>query len=235
MDEEERRRVRRDAKFPQGGVELSDFSYRIQPAKIDPKEKVNLLESHEESGVLRPQPFRAAADELRRKGEDSEASALEIEWRKRAGLANRPVVLGSCPTRYQPWYRSGLYWPRRGTSAFLRWTVGYGFRPWRVLFWAVGFIIPMWIFLALMPAHAFALVPVGTGFKYAKPTWASALLCATEALLPAVHLGPVADLKPADHSAAGILVAYVQAVVSIAGWILAAALGAGIAAAIRKG
>jgi len=225
MDEEERRRVRQKAGFPRDGIELFDFNYKMQPVKIEPKTKVALLESHE-SGALRPQPFRAAADELRRKGENLEASALEIEWRRRSALANRPEVPNSCPARYMPWHKTPVYWLKRGQSAFLRWTVGYGFRPWRVLYWAAGVIAAMSIFLALMPRSAFV--------HGLKPSSEVAVLCAAQTFLPLIRLGPLAELSPTADSGAGIVVGYVQAGVSIVGWILAAALGAGIVGFIRK-
>lgn len=225
MDDDERRRTRQAAKFPKKGIELSDFSFRIQPREIETKTRVDYLES-QEVGAMRPQPFRAVADELRRKGEGSKAKALEIEWRKRSARGNRPKVPGSHPPRNLPWYRCQGYWLNRAWSALFRWTVGYGFRPGLALLWAAALISLFSVILVWAPADAFE-----TGDDPIPPI---AVLGAIETFLPVVQLGPLAKILPTATTTWGQLVGCVQAFVSIAGWILAAAFLAGVSESVRK-
>jgi hypothetical protein len=89
----------------------------------------------------------------------------------------------------------------------------------------VGLIALMAAILVWAPQDAFYNMP--------EPGLAVAVLSATQAFLPLVQLGRLAELNTTSTTV-GILVGYAQAIVSLAGWILAAVFIAGVSGVVKK-
>lgn len=138
VNDQEKEEFRRRKGFPAGGAELTGFEYVHQPESGE-FALVDCLESAQAPGEFKAQPFVTAAEVLRRDGDDAGARDLEIEWRKREIRSRRP--------RGEKWYVFRGYWISRAWHATLRWTIGYGFKPARVLWWSLGII---GIFTALL-------------------------------------------------------------------------------------
>lgn len=106
-------------------------------------------------------------------------------------------------------------------SVVLRWTIGYGFAPWRSLPWIAGLYLAAWTVFATAPKGAFTTTSQSTGgFQPA--------LHAMDTLVPIVQLG-----AGTRWAATGGYVWW-EVFFSASGWFVGAVLAAGFAGVFRR-
>jgi hypothetical protein len=157
----------------------------------------------------RPQPYEQLAASYRRKGDDARARQVLVakQWHCRASHSSR-------------WRR----WPAIAWSALLRATIGYGYRPWLVVWPAtVLFLTGWWVFDRdydqgdIVPK---ADNPADLTFNAARYT--------ADLLLPVANLGERARFAVVGN-AAWHAFAY-----TLAGWLLAIVLVAGLTGVFKR-
>lgn len=244
MTDGTKRENRRSRGLPGDGVELSGFTFLIQPQELDTADRVGFIEAAQQEGDHRWQPYAAAADELRRKGDTKAANELEIEWRKRDIRNKRP--------KHEKWYVFHGYWLSRAWQAVLRWTIGYGYRPARVVLWALGIIAIFAVMVGLgnqpdsiAPTHSPSGDPICTEQQSNQQAGPSApvtcayptmypIAYAADAFLPVVNLGQTDNWAPAGGNGYGVVLAAVQWIVILSGWVLTAIFVAGLTNVVKR-
>ena len=150
-----------------------------------------------------PEPYEKLAATYRHEGDDAAARKVLIEkqWRRRAS------------------HKSKLRrWPAMAWSSVLRATIGYGYRPWLVLWpMALLFLIGWWL-LSLDRSHQLI---VATTDKPPFPTFSAARYTA-DLLLPVANLGERAKFMAIGSAAWHCFV------FTLIGWLLAIVLVAGL-------
>jgi hypothetical protein len=189
-------------------ISLNGFTYttiRADPPTV--AERLSWLR-RDPAGYL-PNSYEQLAASYRRKGDDAQARQVLIakQWHRRASHASR-------------WRR----WPAIAWSAVLRTTIGYGYRPWLVLWWAGAlFLIGWWVFDRdydkgdIVPK---ADDPASLTFNAARYT--------ADLLLPVANLGERARFT-AVGDAAWHAFAW-----TLAGWLLAIVLVAGLSGVFKR-
>lgn len=157
----------------------------------------------------RSQPYQQLAAVARTAGHDGESRRALIAQR------NDQLKRGGLPLSSRAWARV--------TKA----TVGFGYQPWRALFWAL-------LLLAIAMGIAFfvpgALVDVGTGDPC---TAVKTIQVAVDMVIPLVKTSVGTDCR-VSSSAGGQLVGSLGVGLSLLGWALTALFAAGFTSAIRK-
>jgi hypothetical protein len=188
---------------------LSGFTYTtiISNPPITVAHRLRWLR-RDPAGYL-PHPYEQLAASYRRKGDDARARQVLIakQWHRRAS--------------HSSWWRRGL---AIGWSILLWATIGYGYRPWRVLWCAaVLFLTGRWVFTRdydqgdIVPK---ADNPAGLTFNAARYT--------ADLLLPVANLGERAKFT-AIGDAAWHAFAW-----TLAGWLLAIVLVAGLSGVFKR-
>src|SRR5664280_1720459 len=191
-------------------LRLEGFTYEaIHAPEPSARSRLRWVERHQ--GGYTPQPYEQLAGVYRRAGEDSSARTVAIA-KQQARRAS--------PKEW--WAR----WPSRAWSFFLRWTIGYGYRPTLVLPYLVGlFAVGSLILNHADHAHPSMLAPTKTG--PAQPGF-NAARYTLDLLLP------VANLRQRD---AFILHGYATWWVfglTLGGWLLALVLVAGLTGVFKR-
>jgi len=193
-------------------LHLKGFVYEaIDDPNITCRERLDWLRLHRDAHgqtVYLPQLYEQLAAVYRRAGDHKGARMVAITRQqvRRAHSSRR-------------WAR----WPSRAWSVFLRWTIGYGYRPALVLPWLIGLFIVGWVvFDRAFPAHLHPANggPDQPGFNPARYT--------LDLLLP------VANLKQRDAFVPDGGVAWWAFGLSLAGWLLAAVVVAGLTGVFKR-
>jgi hypothetical protein len=187
-------------------LSLDGFVYdAINAQGVTPQVRLDWLRRHQ--GDYVPQPYEQLAAVYRRAGDHEGARTVDIAKQQ----VRRAKVKG--------WAR----WPSRAWSGFLRWTIGYGYRP--------GLVIP----------YLIALFAVGwLVFDYAYPADLRPAKSGSEQ--PEFHparytldlLLPVANLKHRDAFVPHGYVGWWAFGLSLAGWLLAAVVVAGLTGVFKR-
>ncbi|BBH64236.1 hypothetical protein ACTI_09210 [Actinoplanes sp. OR16] len=150
-----------------------------------------------------PNGYSHLADVLRKHGHASEAKHVLIESQRRR------------------WRRTGTWRvPSALWSGLLRWTFGYGYRPWRGAAWLIGVIVVGTAYFNSVGPSAFTKTNGAPPFN--------ALLYTVDSLLPVVDLGYGKWIPSGlSHAMTSVLV--------LLGWLLATALIAALAGVFRRG
>jgi hypothetical protein len=187
-------------------LDLEGFIYEaIDVRYVTPRQRLDWLRRHQ--GGYQPQPYEQLAAVYRQAGHDQGARTVAIAKQQ----ARRASVAG--------W----AHWPSRAWSFFLRWTIGYGYRPARVLPWLVGLFAVGWlVFDRAYPTH---MRPAKSG---AEQPGFNAARYTLDLLLP------VANLKQRDAFVPHGSAAWWAFGLSLAGWLLAAVVVAGLTGVFKR-
>jgi hypothetical protein len=177
------------------------------------------------------QPYNQLADVLRKQGREDDARRVLIqkEWDALDGASSGPFS----------WGRNRLYWA----------TVGYGYRPWRAGFWVAGFVLIGACLFKFGYKNGIIRPSKPEGFLgdgQIAPDYPmfNSFVYAFETLTPLVDLhhaeywtinpkkGGRVKWLPIDLTSGQLLRGYFWAH-TVIGWVLAAALGAGLAGLLR--
>ena len=170
----------------------------------------------------RPQAYNRLATAYRAAGVDDAAREVLLA-KQRARTKARPTrqfgtsrVLHAVVERVQ-----------RGTRGvwdlFLTYSIGYGYRPGRIVYWLAGALaIATPLFAALHPAQVLPARPEG-----AQPTF-NPFLYSLDLLLPVASLGQRGAFVTQGFAA------WASATFTIAGWLLGAVLVAGLGGVFRR-
>jgi hypothetical protein len=198
-----------DARTWPDTIRLNGFSYAAIAAQppITVGERLGWLR-RDPAGYL-PQPYEQLAETFRREGHDARARQVLIA-KQRHRRARHP----------SRWRR----WPAVCWSALLRVTIGYGYRPWQVLLPAAVLFLTGWLVFDrdydqgdIVPK---ADNPADLKFNAARYT--------ADLLLPVANLGERAKFTAVD-AAAWHAFAY-----TLAGWLLAIVLVAGLTGIFKR-
>lgn len=165
------------------------------------------LDRHKE-GYL-PQPYEQLASVCRRIGHESAARRVEIAKQR----ARRADVRG---------WRHG---PSVAWSAFLRWTIGYGYRPALALFWLLGLLALGWVLFDV--AYPKNFKPANSSSTVDRPDFHPARYTADLLL-------PVVNFKQRDAFVAHGWAAWAAFGFTFAGWLLAAVVVAGLTGVFKR-
>ena len=183
---------------------LAGFKYealRPEPPTVSVKKRIRWLATDPDGYA--PNAYTQLADVMRKRGHAPEAKRILVESQR------------------QRWRRSGpLRMPYGTWSALLRFTFGYGYRPWLVLAWLAAVIAGGSVYFDSVGTSAFTEANGAPPFN--------ALLYTIDSLLPFVDLG-YSKWVPKGSAHA------VSSVVVIVGWLLASALVAALAGLFRRG
>lgn len=102
------------------------------------RQKTDHLRHH-----FRPQPWTQAIKVLREMGCDSDSRELAI-CREVARARSKPWMISFGQRNNKRSIHIGSFW-----DEFLRLAVGYGYKPWRALYWSAGIILFSWLVFAL--------------------------------------------------------------------------------------
>jgi hypothetical protein len=185
---------------------LDGFVYEaIDAWGVTPQVRLDWLRRHQ--GDYVPQPYEQLAAVYRRAGDHEGARTVAIAKQQ----VRRAQVKG--------WAR----WPSRAWSGFLRWTIGYGYRPGLVLPYLIALFAVGWlVFDYAHPAH---LRPAKSGSE--QPEFHPARYT-LDLLLP------VANLKHRDAFVPHGYVGWWAFGLSVAGWLLAAVVVAGLTGVFKR-
>jgi hypothetical protein len=201
-------------------ITITGFSYdSLGPeAKFNVQDRIEWLRRNE---PFSPDPYTQLQTVYRRFGNEADA--------RKVGIAREDDLRR----------RGGLSWPIWIWKWFLRWSVGYGYRPWQAL---VPLLILLFIGALLynLPAGRPAMVQT----KDESPTDASVcpesyscfmpLAYALDVLLPVVDLHQESKWLPADERPWGSWYTGLTWVLISSGWLLTSAVVGGMASILRK-
>jgi hypothetical protein len=159
-----------------------------------------------------PQPYEQLASALRRQGNDHDARAVLInaQWRRRLTVnswADRVLL----PVRF--------VW-----SLLLRITLGYGYKPWRILLPIAALYAFGWWWFDRAEAHGHIVAAQGAG----RHVDFHAGLYTADVLAPGVSLGVRDDFVALGH------IEWWTSAYAIAGWLLLALFIAGLAGVFKR-
>jgi hypothetical protein len=190
---------------------LEGFIYEaIDGPKVTPRGRLDWLLLHKQADgrtVYAPQPYEQLATVYRKAGDHEGARTVAIA-KQQARLAS-----------VEGWAR----WPSRAWSAILRWTIGYGYKPALALPWLVGLFAVGWV--VFDNAHPSYLRPAKSGLG--QPGFNPARYT-LDLLLP------VANLKQRDAFVPHGYAAWWAFGLSLAGWLLAAIVVAGLTGIFKR-
>jgi hypothetical protein len=188
-------------------LRLEGFVYEaIDAPNITPRQRLDWLRRHQ--GGYAPQPYEQLAAVYRRAGNHEGARTVAIaKQQARRAQAKR-------------WW---VRWPSRAWSGFLRWTIGYGYRPALALPWLAGLFAVGW--LVFDHAYQTHLRPAGLGSEQPEFNPARYTL---DLLLP------VANLKQRDAFVPHGYAAWWAFGLSFAGWLLAVVVVAGLTGVFKR-
>lgn len=187
-------------------IRLEGFTYdALESADaISARRRLTWLERDDRG--YSPQPYEQLASAYRRTGRDDSARIVSIEKERR----RRSPVLS------RPWRWGGESW-----SALLRWTIGYGYQPTRVL-----------------PYLLSLLVLGATGMRFAYPEHVSLKPGAVGAFNAYIYtldlLLPVVNLKQRDLFSVDGWATWWVLGLTLAGWLIAAVVVAGLTGLFRR-
>ena len=188
-------------------LKLEGFVYEaIGPPAVTPKQRLGWLRRHQD-GYL-PQPYEQLASVYRQAGNDQAA---------------RTVVIAKQQARRAHARRWWVRAPSRAWSFILRWTIGYGYRPALALPYLAGLFVIGWVVFGhaypteLRPAKS---GPEQPGFNPARYT--------LDLLLP------VANLHQRDAFVPHGYAAWWAFGLTLAGWLLAAIVVAGLTGVFKR-
>lgn len=178
----------------------------IAAPNVTPRQRLGWLRCHQ--GGYVPQPYEQLAAAYRRAGNHEGARTVAIaKQQARRAQARR-------------WW---VRWPSRLWSGFLRWTIGYGYRPALVLPWLAGLFVVGW--LVFDHAYQTHLRPAKSGVE--QPEF-NAARYTLDLLLP------VANLGQRDGFVAHGYAAWWAFGLSLAGSLLAAVVVAGLTGVFKR-
>jgi hypothetical protein len=188
-------------------LRLEGFVYEaIDAPNVTPRQRLDWLRRHQ--GGYAPQPYEQLAAVYRRAGNHEGARTVAIaKQQARRAQAKR-------------WW---VRWPSRAWSGFLRWTIGYGYRPALALPWLAGLFAVGW--LVFDHAYQTHLRPAGLGSEQPEFNPARYTL---DLLLP------VANLKQRDAFVPHGYAAWWAFGLSFAGWLLAVVVVAGLTGVFKR-
>lgn len=196
-------------------VELHGFRYTtIGPRELPTRSRLEWLGRNVDD--FDPQPYEQLASVYAGQGAEEAARQVQIAKQRRRRARRRH------PLRRWP----GLAW-----SAFLRATIGYGYRPWFILWWLFGLLAGgTWLFGREHAAGR--LVPTGdaSGSGGADEAGRSfdAFRYSMDLLLPVIGLREDAAYAPVGHTA------WYTFGYTCAGWLLALVLVAGLTGVFKR-
>jgi hypothetical protein len=188
-------------------LKLEGFVYEaIDAPAVTPKQRLGWLRRHQD-GYL-PQPYEQLASVFRQAGNDQAARTVAIaKQQARRAHARRW------------WVRA----PSRAWSFILRWTIGYGYRPALALPYLAGLFVIGWVVFGhaypteLRPAKS---GPEQPGFNPARYT--------LDLLLPVANLDQRDAFVPHGYAA------WWAFGLTLAGWLLAAIVVAGLTGVFKR-
>jgi hypothetical protein len=191
-------------------LRLEGFAYdAIDAPGVSARSRLRWVERHQ--GGYAPQPYEQLAGVYRRAGEDTSARTVAIA-KQQARRAS--------PKRW--WAR----WPSRAWSFFLRWTIGYGYRPTLVLPYLVGlFAVGSLVLNHADHAHPSMFAPTKTG--PAQPGF-NAARYTLDLLLPVANLKQRDTFIPLGYATWWVFG------LTLGGWLLALVLVAGLTGVFKR-
>ncbi|MFI0452678.1 hypothetical protein [Actinomadura sp. 6N118] len=191
-------------------VRLNGFIYEhISAPNVTARQRLEWLR-RQDGGYL-PQPYEQLAEVYRRAGDES---------------ASRIVAIAKQRARRAQAARWWARWPSQVWSWVLRVTIGYGYRPALVLpYLAVLFAAGWMVFAHAHPDH---VRPARTAADTVQPSF-SAARYTLDLLLP------VANLRQREAFVADGYAAWCAFGLSLAGWLLAAVVVAGLTGVFKRG
>jgi len=188
-------------------LRLEGFVYEaIDAPAVTPKQRLGWLRRHRWGYA--PQPYEQLASVYRRAGNDQAARTVAIaKQQARRAQASRG------------WVRA----PSRAWSLVLRWTIGYGYRPALALPYLAGLFVIGWVVFS--HAYPTALRPAESGpgqpeFNPARYT--------LDLLLPVANLHQREAFVPRGYAA------WWAFGLTLAGWLLAAVVVAGLTGVFKR-
>ena len=188
-------------------LKLEGFVYEaIDAPDVTPKQRLGWLRRHQD-GYL-PQPYEQLASVFRQAGNDQAA---------------RTVVIAKQQARRAHARRWWVRAPSRAWSFILRWTIGYGYRPALALPYLAGLFVIGWVVFGhaypteLRPAKS---GPEQPGFNPARYT--------LDLLLPVANLHQRDAFVPYGYAA------WWAFGLTLAGWLLAAIVVAGLTGVFKR-
>jgi hypothetical protein len=200
---------RDDARTWPDSIMLLGFTYASIDANpaISPTGRLRWLR-RDPAGYL-PQPYEQLASVYRREGHDEAARQVLIAKQRRRRASH--------PSRWRRW--------PAGVWSWLLWgTIGYGYRPWRVLWPAVGLLLLGWWLFDL--DHRRDLISPATDEQPA-PVFHAARYTA-DLLLPVANLGERAKFLALGEAA------WHAFAFTLSGWLLAIVLVAGLTGIFKR-
>jgi uncharacterized protein YjbI with pentapeptide repeats len=186
-------------------LDLAGFAYdEIEAPEVGINDRLGWI--RREPGYS-PQPYEQLAAVNRRAGNDAAARAVMIakqRERRRSSL------------------RRAARWPNSAWSFFLRWTIGYGYRPGRVLPWFLALFGAGVIALNRAYPTQFTRTRGGEGVEFHAISYVLDLLL------------PVANLKQRDAFVPHGYAYWWVLGLTLSGWLLAAVLVAGLSGVFKR-
>ncbi|MGF7235405.1 MAG: hypothetical protein ACQSGP_10685 [Frankia sp.] len=237
--------------LPGPRVDLVGFNYEVIHALAEQgwRHRLRWLESRPtlvagadgrhspERTLFHAQPYGHLAAMYRRHGDNASARAVRIAQQQ---AIDRQIRAGA----------SSATWLRYPARRMLYLTVGYGYRPWRVAWWAAGVMLVMYALLTVAPAGA--MIPSERSLSAAANSGAlarqapvaeqcpRAFPClsragyAADVFLPIVDLDQEASWRPSGRGGWGrALVAY-QWFAIASGWVLTTIVIAAVTGVVRR-
>ncbi|HEV8195676.1 MAG TPA: hypothetical protein VGP87_03465 [Gemmatimonadales bacterium] len=190
-------------------LRLSGFTYTTIDARPPITVANRLRWLHRDPAGFLPQPYEQVAETYRREGHDDRARQVLIAKQRHRRASHR-----------SRWRR----WPAIAWSGVLRATIGYGYRPWLVLWPTVVLFLTGWWLFARDYDQGYIVPkadnPSTLTFNAARYT--------ADLLLPVANLGERAKFT-AVGDAAWHAFAY-----TLAGWLLAIVLIAGLSGVFKR-
>jgi hypothetical protein len=195
--------VENEASWPRG-LYLDGFVYDVlyetPPVKVTAR--LRWLTRNQEGYA--PQPYEQLVAVYRKAGRDDDA---------------RKVAIAKQRCR-----RHTLNLPSRAWNSLLRWTVGYGYRPWQAGLWLVA----LWLIGTLIFAGTHANGQVTPAKKPEELQHFNPLVYALDVLLPIVNLGQEGGWVPHRFAAVAFWL------LALAGWVLTTAVVAALTGLIKR-
>jgi hypothetical protein len=151
-----------------------------------------------------PQPYEQLAAVYRRAGRDQDARTVAIAKQRRR--------------------RASLNLPSKAWNSLLRWTVGYGYRPWQAGLW----LLALWLVGTLIFDRTHANGLVTPAKKPEELQHFNPLVYALDVLLPIVNLGQEGGWVPHRFAAVTFWL------LALAGWVLTTAVVAALTGLIKR-
>jgi hypothetical protein len=151
-----------------------------------------------------PQPYEQLTAVYRRAGRDEDARTIAIGKQRRRRATLKP--------------------PAKAWNSLLRWTVGYGYRPWQAGLWLAALLLIGTMVFATTHAHG----QITPAKKPQELQHFNPLIYALDVLLPIVNLGQEGGWVP--HRAAAVCFW----LLALAGWVLTTTVVAALTGLIKR-